>query len=403
MLRILCAALVVSSVEGLAPNRWQARLDRALLDIDLTPQARIRNLQRALQDPEITSDVQRALQALREKGFKDGHPEFIETLWPKGTTARADLEGLQALTKQVPEVVENLRQFQPARPTTGVDLAPVASQLAELATDQAKLRTTLEDLQEEAKNALRATPKGLETPDYEIVTTIEDTSSALAAAVEVRQYEPFSVAATDMATDGPLVGSTSGGKGFNTLAAYLFGENSRQTPMKMTAPVEIRGGSAPAMSFVLPSADVASEGGPPEPLEGSDVRIENMPARLVAAKPFAGVATDAEVARQRVALADALAEDGSYEPVDADEFSVLQYNAPYTIPWRRRNELAVVVVEVNPPAESVATEVDLAGGQDGEDAEDREPEAEITGLSPELGAQQEDGIKESEAPATGTE
>ena len=43
----------------------------------------------------------------------------------------------------------------------------------------------------------------------------------------------------------------------------------------------------------------------------------------------------------------------------SQKFSVLQYNAPYTIPWRRRNELAVVVVEINPPAEAVATEVDL--------------------------------------------
>ena len=28
-----------------------------------------------------------------------------------------------------------------------------------------------------------------------------------------------------------------------------------------------------------------------------------------------------------------------------DAYSVLQYNSPITIPWRRRNELALVVVE----------------------------------------------------------
>eukprot|EP00618_Florenciella_parvula_P022823 CAMPEP_0119521500 /NCGR_PEP_ID=MMETSP1344-20130328/37183_1 /TAXON_ID=236787 /ORGANISM="Florenciella parvula, Strain CCMP2471" /LENGTH=61 /DNA_ID=CAMNT_0007559475 /DNA_START=1 /DNA_END=183 /DNA_ORIENTATION=- len=46
------AALVRSSTRMAAPraSSWQFRLDRALLDIDATPQARLRNFQRAVGD-----------------------------------------------------------------------------------------------------------------------------------------------------------------------------------------------------------------------------------------------------------------------------------------------------------------------------------------------------------------
>ena len=68
--------------------------------------------------------------------------------------------------------------------------------------------------------------------------------------------------------------------------------------------------------------------------------------RFVAAKPFAGLVTDEEVSRQKVALLEALMADGTYTPVDDEQVSVLQYNSPFTIPWRRRNEVAIVVERV---------------------------------------------------------
>merc|ERR1719235_2008143 len=104
----------------------------------------------------------------------------------------------------------------------------------------------------------------------------------------------------------------------------------------MTMPVEVTGTS---MAFVLPKANAEA---PPAPLAGADVTIDEVPARLVAAKAFAGIVTDEEVARQTAALLEAIAADGSVVPVDASQVSVLQYNSPLTIPWRRRNEVAVV-------------------------------------------------------------
>merc|ERR1712118_485277 len=77
------------------------------------------------------------------------------------------------------------------------------------------------------------------------------------------------------------------------------------------------------------------------------------------AKPFAGLVTDEEVSRQKVALLEALMADGTYTPVDDEQVSVLQYNSPFTIPWRRRNEGAIVVERVVVGEEEAETGEDL--------------------------------------------
>ena len=93
----------------------------------------------------------------------------------------------------------------------------------------------------------------------------------------------------------------------------------------------------------------ANAAAPPSP-NTDEVRIEQVGARLVAVRAFGGIVTDEEVARQRASLLDAIAADGGTAPLGAEEgaisSSVLQYNAPYTVPWRRRNEIAIVVTAV---------------------------------------------------------
>ena len=51
-------------------NSWQGRLDKALLDVDVAPQARFRLLQRALKDPQLKDDVASAVSAIQERGFE---------------------------------------------------------------------------------------------------------------------------------------------------------------------------------------------------------------------------------------------------------------------------------------------------------------------------------------------
>mmetsp|Transcript_5874 Transcript_5874/g.16015 ORF Transcript_5874/g.16015 Transcript_5874/m.16015 type:complete len:477 (+) Transcript_5874:47-1477(+) len=359
------AVLLMSSAgHGLKRNTWQARLDRSLLEVDLGLGSRLRLLSKAVTDPTLLEDVQSSVAILSNQGFAKGHPEVIDKLWPKGTTARADLEGITALRKQVPEVIETLRQ-QPIFPNPGEadtqagtptipDLSTVVSSLVTLATDPSKQM----ELQDELTNVVRRTPKGLETPGYKVVGAVEGpVVLGSPEEIQIRAYDQFTVARTPM--KGSAFGAGGSGAGFNTLASYLFGQNAAGQRMAMTMPVEVSlrepsAGSAGAaargagegeddasMAFVLPRSFADA---PPEPLDGSDIFIDTVAPRLVAVKSFAGIVTDEEVERQKAALLEALANSAGYAPADGGSMvSVLQYNSPITVPWRRRNEVAMVV------------------------------------------------------------
>jgi len=358
---LLLVACALHLVIALKANSWQARLDKSLLSVDLGVGSRLRLLNKAVKDPALQSDVRAAIDVIRERGFGKGHPEAIDLLWPTGTTARADLEGLTALRKQIPEVLEQLREQPAVSPfAAGGAQSPslpepteVFASVVTLATDRAKQK----ELTEEAKDLLRSTPKGLETPGYKVVRSLDGPLSlGKPEVVELREYESFMVARTNMS--GSPFGGNGGATGFNTLASYLFGDNAQKRAMAMTMPVEVTSSSSAgsvatgSMAFVLPKSDADA---PPTPLDGSGVAVDQVPSRLVAAKAFAGIVTDAEVARQQTALLDALAAAG-VSPVDATQITVLQYNSPLTVPWRRRNEVAIVVIDDT----GVVDEVDAA-------------------------------------------
>jgi len=332
----------------LKQNSWQARLDKALLDVELGPGSRLRLLSKVILDPAVREDVQAAVGVIRERGIGKGHPDAIDKLWPVGTTARADLEALTALRKQIPEALEELKKQSPkdlfassaSSDTTQASVNPseVLSSLATLATDRTKQR----ELIEEAKDLVRRTPKSLETPAYKVVGTVEGPIVlGKPEVIEVREYEAFTVASTEMPSGG--MGSRAGASGFTTLAAYLFGKNAGSEAMAMTMPVSttIDAAGNASMAFVLPRRNADN---PPAPLPASDVTIAQVPSRLCAVKAFGGLATDQEVERQKQALLTSLDAAGStLRVVDRDQITVLQYNSPLTVLWRRRNEVAVVV------------------------------------------------------------
>jgi len=131
---------------------WQKRLDNALLNVDAKPSARLRNLRRVAEDAgTVFQDVAEAVGAVAEKGFKEGHVEAIDKLWPRGTIARNDLEGLQALRKQVPEVLEDLRKSRAnAGPSVSKARPAISPQnlvagFLELATDPDKQKEAAQE------------------------------------------------------------------------------------------------------------------------------------------------------------------------------------------------------------------------------------------------------------------
>jgi len=334
--------------EGLAaatgPKPWQRGLDLAFLDVDAAPLERLQGLTEALSSPgEVAEAVGKAASAIATKGLREGHPEALDALWPKGTRARGDLEGLVAVVRQAPEVIEEFRPLASVASPPSPKVPTAAAALPRFLSPEG-----FAEAADEVKNVFRSTPSGLEEPAYEVLRKTE--------AFELRRYAPFTIARRKMgSSEGDGAASS---EGFLALAGYLFGDNAEDRSMKMTMPVEISYDDSIAtgeqtMAFVLPAADATV--GPPAPRDPS-VEVAGVAERLVAVKEFQGVATAGEVKRQTEKLLAALQADGALAPTGEGQRSVLQYNPPYTLPWRRRNEIAVVVTDILDRAEEAKPE-----------------------------------------------
>lgn len=204
----------------------------------------------------------------------------------------------------------------------------------------------------------RRLPEGLETPDYEII-------ASGAKNIEFRRYKPYSVCVVSMKeprpddsarTDAKLtVPELGGASAFGALAGYLFGKNDKAAAMKMTTPVF----STPSrvginseqeermMEFVLPSEYWGEEylTQAPMPLEGSGVSLQRKESEDRAVLMFGGFASKKEVQKRKEELLSSVffsSQDPRWKPIAGTE-SLAQYNDPFTLPWRRLNEVSVKV------------------------------------------------------------
>eukprot|EP01041_Mallomonas_annulata_P008662 gene8662-17874_t len=323
---------------------WQEDVD-SILNIDTSCDTRKDSVSELLKKSDVIIEDVKA--AIRDKDIKKIAP-------PKLAYGKA-VEGLQAFRRQlfsdlIPDILFNegpkllqdapkiINELVADGPKTmsglfskGQDLV---STVRDLTQDPSLLQSTVDDVRREVKNVLRNTPEGLQTPDYTVVKSSE--------AYELRKYSTYSVCSTELPTDGEqsTMSPITTGKGFNKLAGYIFGDNNVDNipeKMAMTTPVIISSGT---MEFVLPSG--MSTINAPLPAT-SDITIKDIPSEIVAVREFPGIATDGEVMRQRASLEDALLADGmSYDNLS---FRVLQYNPPYTLPWLRRNEVILRILD----------------------------------------------------------
>lgn len=193
---------------------------------------------------------------------------------------------------------------------------------------------------------LARTPDGLETPQYDVLDA--------RANWEVRRYAEFSVATTarmravsDAPGDTKISNPTmSAAGGFQALASYIFGKNQASTKMAMTTPVL---STESEMSFVLPSDYWQGTTLPPDPVDGS-VRLCDRgggvleQSETLACLWFGGFAGAKEVAQRKQELRDAVDADDEWEVTSDEALQVLmQYNDPFTPPWKRRNEVVLPV------------------------------------------------------------
>jgi len=326
----LCSSLIV--VTALAPNSWQKRLDKALLDVDgaRNSQSRIRLIQRALQDKKFKYDVQRGFNSIRSKGFGKGHPKLIEALWPEGTIARDDLDGIQALIKTLPERFEELRSSDTSLlnvvQSTSDGLQPqiVVTNVVQKAFEERGRAVTL------AQNVFRRNPKEVDILKSKRLAVIEGNN----ATVDIRQFDDYTAVSVDL-TSYESFTLTNMGEGLAKLSSYVLGYNNDEQSSEMTAPFIMQSSK---MWIKQPNNMYGVE--PKDP----SVQIEDRAGETYALLEFPGICTNAEVDRRKEILQEALL-DQNYTIAD-NTMVVLQYNSPGTLPWRRKNQIGFPVKEI---------------------------------------------------------
>lgn len=181
--------------------------------------------------------------------------------------------------------------------------------------------------------------KSTETPAYSVIRRD--------GAVELRQYAPRITA--NVAVTGPRLLAIN--TGFRILAGYIFGGNQSRAKVAMTSPVaqaapekiamtspvgQIGENGAWAVQFTMPSGYTLDT--LPKP---NDARITfaQHPAQRLIVIEFSGLATQAALAVAEADLRTAAANMG----VNLGAGPIYYfYDAPMTLPWNRRNEVAFV-------------------------------------------------------------
>ncbi|XP_074566658.1 heme-binding-like protein At3g10130, chloroplastic [Curcuma longa] len=223
--------------------------------------------------------------------------------------------------------------------------------LGELATETAKYAFPRRNF--EARNieeALMSVPD-LETVKFRVLKRTEE--------YEIREVEPYFIAETTMPgkTGFDFNGSS---QSFNVLASYLFGKNIANEQMEMTTPVYTRksqsdgetmdmttpvitkksvNGDKWTMSFVMPSK---YDSNLPIPKDQS-VNIKEVPRKIIAVAAFSGFITDEDVRRRETKLREDLKRETDYQVKVGASVEVAQFNPPFTLPFTRRNEIAIEV------------------------------------------------------------
>lgn len=175
----------------------------------------------------------------------------------------------------------------------------------------------------------KRTPK-LETPKYQVL------SRDALSGIEVREYAPYAVVQTQQ---GPEVANN---RSFFMLADYIFGKkNVRNEKMAMTTPVQMDRKSG-AMSFIMPSKYWTSLEDAPLPAGDAGVSLEPRPTETLAVSIFGGYALGPTVAKKTEELIDFVQKSDRWE-IEQNSTRLMQYNDPFTVPWKRRNEVSIPV------------------------------------------------------------
>jgi hypothetical protein len=185
-----------------------------------------------------------------------------------------------------------------------------------------------------------AMASNVETPSYAV--------SSKSGNLEVREYGPTIVAEATVAGERDKAMQ----RGFRIIADYIFGNNLSSTKVAMTAPVMQQPSEKIAMTapviqkasgkswnvrFVMPSEYTMET--LPKPVNPKVALIE-VPAMRFAAIRFSGFAGQDSLDKNEAQLRAFMAERG-LTATSAPQYAF--YNAPWTLPFMRRNEVMIEV------------------------------------------------------------
>jgi len=181
-----------------------------------------------------------------------------------------------------------------------------------------------------------------EEPQYEIIGRV-------AGNVEIRRYAPRLAAEVEL----PAGGRAARGQAFQLLFDYISGTNrtaSGSSKIAMTVPVEVRDNERIAMTAPVQTAEDGAtlrmifflpakydHDSAPAPRDDR-VKIVTIPDETIAVLRYSGLGRDF---RERQAELVASLAGSKWRPIGSP--STLYYDAPFTIPFLRRNEAAVAV------------------------------------------------------------
>jgi hypothetical protein len=182
-----------------------------------------------------------------------------------------------------------------------------------------------------------------EEPKYDV---IEKTDM-----FELRAYSPVTVA--EVLVDGSM--DEAGNRGFRLIAGYIFGDNKshagrseeismtvpvamapRSEKISMTTPVSMQENTGKwRMYFVMPSKYKLETLPVPN---NSEVKLREVPAKKYAVVRFSGFAGEVKTAKKTEELLVWLK---SKQIKPSGEPILARYNAPWSLPFLRRNEVLV--------------------------------------------------------------
>jgi hypothetical protein len=169
---------------------------------------------------------------------------------------------------------------------------------------------------------------------------------ATVGAFELRSYPPH------IAAEVTVSGSREAaiGAGFRVLAGYIFGGNAAKAKVAMTTPVAqsekiamttpvTQTGTATGwtVQFMMPTKYTLDT--LPKPNDSRIRLVTTDPARMVVLR-FSGIPTTAALETRSKELRDWAKAQG-HDVIDGPHY--LFYDAPMTLPWKRRNEVAFTI------------------------------------------------------------